>query len=63
MDEIAIDVRNVTIAYKGNNAVNYRVFLKNLFRPKGKKISTGSAFEAVKNVSFNVKKNYLRWSD
>ena len=56
MDEIAIDVRNVTIAYRGNNAVNYRVFLKNLFRPKGKKISTGSAFEAVKNVSFNVKK-------
>ena len=56
MEEIAIDVRNVTIAYKGNNAVNYRVFIKNLFKPKRKRVSTGNAFEAVKNVSFNVKK-------
>ena len=33
MDEIAIDVRNVTIAYRGNSAVNYRVCIKNMFKP------------------------------
>ena len=56
MDEIAIDVRNVTIAYRGNSAVNYRVFIKNMFKPKSKRVFAGSAFEAVKNVSFDVKR-------
>ncbi len=56
MNDIAIDVKNVTIAYRGIGAVNYRIFLKNLFRPKNKKISSNTAFQAVKNVSFEVKK-------
>ena len=56
MKEIAIDVKDVTITYKTANAVNYRVFLKNLLKPKKKRISAVEGFEAVKNVSFNVKK-------
>ena len=37
MNDIAIDVKNVTIAYRGTKAVNYRIFLKNLFKPDKKK--------------------------
>ena len=54
--ELAIDVKNVTIAYRGTAAVNYRIFLKNLLKPKKKRVSTSNDFQAVKNVSFNVRK-------
>ena len=56
MNDIAIDVKNVTIAYRGTNAVNYRVFLKNLFKPKRKRILNRNDFQAVKGVSFDVKR-------
>ena len=54
--ELAIDVKNVTIAYRGTAAVNYRIFLKNLLKPKKKRVSTSNDFHAVKNVYFNVRK-------
>lgn len=56
MEDIAIDVKNVTIAYRGTKAVNYRIFLKNLFKPRKKRISTNNDFQAVKHVSFDVRK-------
>lgn len=56
MNDIAIDVKDVTISYRGTSAVSYRAFIKNLFKPKGKKDLTRNDFKAVKNVSFDVKK-------
>ncbi|NLD20423.1 MAG: ABC transporter ATP-binding protein [Clostridiales bacterium] len=53
MKDTVIDVRDVTIEYRGINAVGYRTFIKNLIK-KNKKDS--NSFTAVKNVSFDVKK-------
>ncbi|MGB4985514.1 MAG: ABC transporter ATP-binding protein [Erysipelotrichaceae bacterium] len=53
MEKPIIKVDNITITYKGVNAISYRTIIKRLL---GKEVKVNKGFDAVKNLSFELKK-------